>query len=241
MPDKKNQKILIAGSGICGLCSAMALARTGRQIILFDQDSAPPEGDADQAFQQWDRRGAAQFRHPHAFLGLMCNVIKDNYPDLLEQFYEAGARRVGFEEMIPHEFLEHYSPVAGDERLWILMCRRATIETVMRHYVTSLAGVEIVNNATVTGLLSHQNNGVPEVDGYQVLINGETLEFFGDIIVDASGRTSKIKKWVEQLAVVTIEEEKTDADIVYYTRHYRLKPGQSEPIRGENAGSAWYL
>ena len=33
---------------------------------------------------------AAQFRHPHAFLGLMCSVLEEHYPDLLEDFLPPG-------------------------------------------------------------------------------------------------------------------------------------------------------
>ena len=37
-----------------------------------------------------------QFRHPHAFLGLMCSVLEEHYPDLLKDFFAAGARKVAF-------------------------------------------------------------------------------------------------------------------------------------------------
>ena len=132
MTTEHSQRIVIVGSGIAGMCTALALAKSGQQVTLIERDTPPPDGDADQAFFEWPRRGASQFRHPHAFLGLMCNLLQDNYPDLLEDFYAAGARRVGFEEMLSAELEGKYTPEPGDERLWVLMCRRATIETVLR-------------------------------------------------------------------------------------------------------------
>ncbi len=73
------QKILIVGAGICGMCTALALSKKYHKqdvhILLVERDLPPPEGDADEAFFQWNRRGASQFRHPHAFLGLMCNIL----------------------------------------------------------------------------------------------------------------------------------------------------------------------
>jgi 2-polyprenyl-6-methoxyphenol hydroxylase-like FAD-dependent oxidoreductase len=232
-----SEKILIAGAGICGLCTAMALSGKGREIILIDGDSAPPDGDADAAFNNWNRQGAAQFRHPHAFLGLMCNLIKDNYPDLLEMFYDAGARHVGFEEMVPPELKSEYSREPGDDRLWLLMCRRALMETVMRRYAIIQPGVKIMNQTRVRKLLLEKKGEVPEVTGLTVECNGELIDLTADVVVDASGRTSKFKAWLEDYGVGDIEQEVREAEIVYYTRHYRLRDGQEEPPRGKHSGA----
>lgn len=238
--------IAIVGAGICGMCTAISLAGDGHRVTLFERDSAPPPGDADAAFFDWQRRGAAQFRHPHAFLGLMCNLIRDHYPELLEQFYAAGARRVGFDEMLPPELKADYVPEPGDDNLWVLMCRRATIETVIRHYVESLDGVEIVNDTQVTGMLT-QAPGEPSsnplnVTGLALRHDGAEAKFTAEIVVDASGRTSRFPRWFAELGR-EIEEENEDAEIVYYTRHYRLHPGQTEPPRGKRpaAGDLGYL
>ena len=59
-----NQNIAVVGAGICGLCTGLALAAKGNLVTLYERDIEPPEGNADQAFFGWKRRGAAQFRHP---------------------------------------------------------------------------------------------------------------------------------------------------------------------------------
>jgi 2-polyprenyl-6-methoxyphenol hydroxylase-like FAD-dependent oxidoreductase len=238
--------IAIVGSGICGMCTAMALARQGHEITIFERDESPPAGNADEAFFNWNRKGAAQFRHPHAFLGLMCNLIADNYPDLLNEFYAAGARRVGFEEMLSPDLRADYRPIAGDDKLWVLMCRRATIETVMRRYVSRLKGVTIVNPCRVTGLLTEQKGTEPQttesrehslnVQGLTVQQSDHQTRHRFDIVIDASGRTSAFPQWFGALGY-EIAEDKEDAEIIYYTRHYRLRDGETEPPRGERAGA----
>jgi 2-polyprenyl-6-methoxyphenol hydroxylase-like FAD-dependent oxidoreductase len=244
------QKILIVGAGICGMCTALALSRKylekDVQIILLERDLPPPEGDADEAFFQWNRRGASQFRHPHAFLGLMCNILQDNYPDLVDTFWEAGARKVEFKDMLPPMLSENYVAKQGDEKLWLLMCRRATIETVLRRYVENQSNIEVRSSVIVNGITVDSSKDVPVVTGISIRPqdrdqDDEVLE--ADIVIDASGRTSRFPKWLE-MHNVFLEEEREAAEIVYYTRHYKLLPGIEEPsrqVKERSAGDLGYI
>jgi 2-polyprenyl-6-methoxyphenol hydroxylase-like FAD-dependent oxidoreductase len=238
--------VAIVGSGIAGMCTALALARRGFAVTVLERDSAPPDGDADRAFFDWPRRGASQFRHPHAFLGLMCNLLQDHYPDLLEDFYAAGARRLSFHEMLSKEIEPRYRPAPGDEKLWVLLCRRATIETVLRRYVERMQNIRIVNGVTIDGVITETHDDALSVRGLRVRSDGVAqfgAEIRADVVVDASGRASKFPRWFGDLGVA-IPEENDDAEIVYYTRHYQLRPGVSEPPRGgedRSAGDLGYV
>lgn len=237
--------IAIIGSGICGMCSAISLAEHGHNITIYERDSAPPMGDPDSAFFDWQRNGAAQFRHPHAFLGLLCNLLSERYPELLAELFAAGARKLDFKEMLPFALRADYQPEPGDERLWVLMCRRATMETVIRRYVEALDNVTLVNRCRVTGLTTKPGTDADtplEVCGLRVDSGTGEREVHADVVIDASGRTSRFPKWFSNLGR-SVPEEKEDAEILYYTRHYRLKPGQVEPPRGElpGAGDLGYL
>jgi len=233
---EKQEKIAIVGGGICGLVTALAVAKRGHEVNMFERDMPPPDGGADEAFFNWDRRGAAQFKHPHAFLGLMCNLLQDNYPELLQEFYEAGARRVNFVDMLGPHLRASYVPEPADEKLWLLSCRRATIETVLMRHVEKLSNVRILNQCTIAGLLVDEADESLRVRGIAGQ-NGESdFEFESDIVIDASGRTSKFPRWLREHGAV-ITEEKYDAEIVYYTRHFALNEGQQEPPRDEKRGA----
>ncbi|MFV2090537.1 MAG: NAD(P)/FAD-dependent oxidoreductase [Pseudomonadales bacterium] len=228
--------IAVVGSGICGMCAAMTLASQGHRLTLFERDGPPPAGDADAAFFDWRRTGAAQFRHPHAFLGLMCNLIETHYPELLEAFLQAGARQVKFADMLNPTLQANYHPLPGDEKLWVLLCRRATMETVIRRHVASLKNVEIRNHIRVTGLLTEDGSTRVNATGLTIDESGQHTEFKADLVIDASGRTSRFPGWLKERGL-TVPEEKDDAEIVYYTRHYRLSPGAAEPPRGKHPGA----
>ena len=232
--------IAVVGSGICGMTTALALARRGHQITVFERDPPPPEGNADDAFFQWQRLGAAQFRHPHAFLGMMCNLLRDNYPELLAQLVAAGARPLGLADMLPAELKAVYSPEPEDERLWVMLCRRATTETVIRRYVETLPNVTIRNRVHVVGLLSEERQGQLVATGLEIRDRAESdaaaERVPADLVIDASGRGTRFPGLLRALGR-EVREESEDAQIIYYTRHYRLQPGQSEPLRSDNRGA----
>ena len=236
----EGSNIVVVGSGMCGMSTALALAKRGHRVTVFERDPAPPAGNADDAFFNWQRLGAAQFRHPHAFLGMMCNLMRDNYPELLEQFYAAGARRVDFADMLPPGLKAGYTPAPGDERLWVMLCRRATMETVIRRYVETLPNVTIRNRVHVVGLLTEQRDGRMVANGVEIRdrdeAGGTAEQVHADLVIDASGRGTRFPALLRALGR-EVREESEDAQIIYYTRHYRLKPGETEPPRGDNRGA----
>ena len=54
-----SENILVIGSGIAGMCTALALAKQGLDVTVVERDTPPPQGDADAAFFAWPRRGAS--------------------------------------------------------------------------------------------------------------------------------------------------------------------------------------
>ena len=229
-----NERILIVGCGIAGMATALALARRGAAVTLVERDPPPPPGDADAAFFDWRRRGALQFRHPHAFLGLMCNLLADHYPDLLDALYAAGARRLDFKAMLPPQLARRYRPKPGDEAIWALLARRTVFETELRRYVKTVGNIRIINNVTIDGLIADSSAEPMLIQGVRVRRDcaaAQGPELRADLVIDASGRTSRFPRWLADSGVA-IDEQNEDAEIVYYTRHYRRRPGIDEPPRG---------
>ena len=114
---RMREKILVAGGGIAGLGAALALGGGTRDVTILDRDPPPPEGSSEEAFYNWERKGATQLRHSHAFLGRLTTLIRERYPDLMAELLREGTRLFGFEDGLPPPLASSYVPVPGDEDL----------------------------------------------------------------------------------------------------------------------------
>ena len=235
------ERVAIVGAGMAGLFAALALAPTGRQMTLFERDPPPPpHGGPESAFDEWRRRGVGQMRHSHAFLARLRNLIRAEHPGLLDELRAAGARELTFAEGLPEPIRAVYSAKPGDEELAVIVSRRTTFELVIRRYTERQANVTVRSGVFVNGLVSERDpSGRLAARG--LTIEGEAPAL-ADIVIDAGGRASPMTDWLAEAGVV-LSEESEDCAILYYTRFYRLAPGQGEPPRGRHGatGDLGYL
>ncbi|MGH6829345.1 MAG: FAD-dependent oxidoreductase [Rhizomicrobium sp.] len=239
---QESETILIAGASIAGLAAALVLADGRRRILLLERDSSPPAILPHQSFERWQRRGVAQFRHSHVFLGRLTALLRAEHPLLLQELLAAGARVFGFRDTLPPDLRQRYVAKPGDEDLALLYCRRATVEFVMRRHVERLPGVRILDGAKVHGILTRRGQDFLIAQGLAVTCDGREQELGGGILIDASGRGTHFPHWLRQRGV-TVGEEKSPAGILYFTRHYCLHDGWDEPAfdGSPTAGDLGYL
>ena len=231
--ETESEQVLVVGAGVAGLFAAMMLADPSRTVVILERDPPPGSADADDAFAHWHRRGVGQLRHSHAFLARLINIVRERHPALVEQLIAAGCREVALADLLPSTLKDRYTPEPGDASMSILMSRRTTFELVARRYVESLPGVSIRSDAFVAGLVFAEGAATPTVVGVTTEA-GETLT--AALVVDAAGRqTQALERLAE--AGVKVEESGEPAGILYYTRHWRLKPGQSPPPRNGSPGA----
>ncbi|HTN99876.1 MAG TPA: FAD-dependent oxidoreductase [Microthrixaceae bacterium] len=228
-------RIVVVGAGIAGLGVALFAGRAGHEVVLVERDDTPLPDNPSDAFD-WIRTGAPQVRHSHAFLARLRNLLRDQYPDVLERLQEAGATPMDFIEMLP-EGMDR-SPMPGDEDLVALACRRTTFEWTLRHIVLDEGSATLVHGQGVEGLVVSTERERPRVTGVR-LDNGEVLH--ADIVIAAGGRRGDL---TAMLGVDGVEfpEEREDTGIVYFSRFFKLLDGAVLPPQmGPIGGDLGYL
>ncbi len=240
MAETHSETVAVLGAGIAGLSVALALAPTGRKITLLERDAAPPDGGAEAVFDHWQRRGASQLRHSHAFLARLRTLIAMEHPALLAALREAGARELRFADGLPDAIKARYTPAPQDEEMAIIVRRRTTLEMVIRRYVEQSPNVSVRSEVFVSGLITDRDaSGSLVARGFR-LQDGEEIR--ADLVIDAGGRASPMTDWLVE-AGATVTEAAENCEILYYTRFYEFAPGQSDPPRGRHApnGDLGYL
>lgn len=223
--------VFVIGAGIAGLCTALALAPTGRRIVLLERDAPPPEGSTDEAFRDWKRPGVSHLRQSHAFLARLRNIIRDDHPGLLAELHAAGCREIVFRDFLPLAQLPLYQPVPADDDLTIITSRRTTMELIIRRHVARQSNVEIRSNTVVRELVTERApDDTISVTGLRVADPAGQHDIATTLVVDAGGKGARLLDTLVAIGA-PITEELESAGVLYFTRHYRLLPGVSEPPR----------
>ena len=238
--DADTETVLVIGAGMSGLALALALDRSGKRVVIIERDAEPPELAPLDAFENWKRPGVSQFRYSHVFVGRLQTLLQSNYPGLFQELREAGFRTSMFSEGLPPGLREGYSPEPGDERMVSLLGRRATFEYVVRRYVARLPHVRFVHGAVAQALVCERTPGALRIVGVEIKRGATRETLRGDVIVDAAGRHSPVRGFLEALGG-KLEVHAQPADFAYFCRHYRLREGELEPPRSDVSADLDYL
>lgn len=216
--------VVVIGGSVTGLGVALALSTRGHRVTVLEADATPLPESHSEAFETWDRRGSPQARHSHALLARLRNLIRDHAPTLLDELEACGAEELRFTDRAKELF---DAPVLeeSDEDIVALACRRITFEWVLRRHVTLRRGVDFRDGVEVTGLEARRDErtGLPLVTGVRTRHgDGPEEVVSGDLVVDASGRRSPLKKWLPAIGTPEIREASSPCGIFYTTRFYRL-------------------
>ncbi len=221
------ERVAVVGAGIGGLACALSLGSRGFDVALYERDAAP-SGDAESAAAIAERRrGVPQAVHPHFFMGRLREVLRARHPELLARLAEAGAGEGRFIEALHPAARLRYAEREDDAALTSIAARRTTFERVMRAYVEEKGLARVESGVEVVGLLADPG-APPRVRGLRVQRASGRAEVAADVVVDASGRAGTLARELPALGV-HVDEERHDAGIVYFTRHYELLPGAEAP------------
>lgn len=228
----ESKHVIVVGGSVAGLAAAVALTNDGHRVTILERDATPMPASHVEAFELWDRRGSPQTRHSHAFLGRLYCLMRDHAPGLLANLIACGAEEMRFTDIAKRTMPDAvFEP--GDADMTLLALRRITFEWVLRRYVLDQGRVVFRDGDEVEGLAAERDaaTGLPRVFGVNVRTPGGDREVLrADLVVDATGRRSKLPDWLEAIGAKRPPEESEPCGIFYSSRFYRLLDGVAPPV-----------
>jgi 2-polyprenyl-6-methoxyphenol hydroxylase-like FAD-dependent oxidoreductase len=218
MPASGRQRhAVVIGGSIAGLTAARILADYFDHVTLLERDRYPQQVEF--------RSGVPQGRHLHLLLLRGRALFEQLFPAIGEDFAAAGANDID---------------LFGDA-LWLMpggwlprtrsafhtfMATRPLFDTVIRRRLAALAKVTTRDQVEVTGLLASADRSV--VTGVRLRQRGgegaeSTLE--ADLVVDCSGRNSRLPKWLEELGYAPPRDTIVNSFVGYASRIYAIPDG----------------
>jgi 2-polyprenyl-6-methoxyphenol hydroxylase-like FAD-dependent oxidoreductase len=199
--------VVVIGSGPTGLLAGAALARRGHDVVSVDRDPGPA-GPSGPSGTEWRRRGVMQFEHAHGFRSQVGRVLHAEWPAAYDAWLARGATPIDMDA----------SPSDPADR--VVLSRRSTFERALRSAAARHPGLAL-RAGHVDGLVLERGRvlGV-SVDGTEVR---------ADLVVDASGRASRIGPvGASGRSARPDAQVEGDCGLAYIDRTYRLLPS-AEP------------
>jgi 2-polyprenyl-6-methoxyphenol hydroxylase-like FAD-dependent oxidoreductase len=211
--------IMVVGSGLTGLTTALLLAHAGHRVTVLERDAAAPPASPTDAWADWERPSVNQFRHPHLMLPRWHRIVRDELPDLLGLLLDAGARPMNLLHLQATAVTHGWQP--GDDELDTIAVRRPVLEACLARLAEHDRGVNIRRGARVTGLVL-ADGPVPHVRG--VRLEGEVVA--AGLVVDCAGRRTPVPGLLTRAGAAPAESREPGG-LVYWSRHFRTRDGKT--------------
>ncbi len=223
----RDQHAVVIGASMSGLLAARSLTTHFDRVTVVDRDEMPHEPVT--------RGGVPQGRHTHGLLARGREVIEELFPGTTADLEARGALRGDAQADVRWHFAQQ--PLApGRCGLELLAVSRPLLEWYVRYRLLADAGVEILQRTSVLDLSF--TAGDVRVDG--VLVTGRdggTPRLLpADLVVDASGRTSRTPEWLERRGYPTPPEDVRRIDKHYATRQFRRSDSRADDRSDDRAG-----
>ncbi|GHE08465.1 methyltransferase domain-containing protein [Streptomyces alanosinicus] len=223
----RSGRALVIGAGISGLLAARVLADHFSQVEILEQDTLPSEPR--------QRPGVPQGHHVHGLTARGAEVMERLFPGLCGELTDAGAPGGDFGEIVAFRFPTCWSP-RTPTGIPLQTFSRPLLETRLRERVLSLRNVRVRPGVRITGL----TGGPGRVTGVRARgdrgagtgahgRHGTGAVLTADLVVDASGRNSRLPHWLTELGLPPVTSTVIDAHVGYASRLYAAPDPHTPP------------
>lgn len=209
---------VVVGASIAGLCAARVLSDAFERVTVFDRDPLPDEAVA--------RRGVPQAQHAHVLLEAGRATFEDLFPGFGEDLLAAGAvTHDGARDADFH--MEGGFLADGPRRRPVYSATRPLYEQVVRRRVAALDGVRLRGECQVSDYLAGDD---ATVEGVRVRSGDDDESVAADLVVDATGRTSRTPEWLHEHGYAAPPTDEVHVDVAYTTTFVERPSGTRHGI-----------
>jgi 2-polyprenyl-6-methoxyphenol hydroxylase-like FAD-dependent oxidoreductase len=207
---------IVIGGSMAGLCAARVLAGFYDKVTVIDRDAYPAGAH--------ERPGVPQSRHVHALLMRGRLELDRLFPGFEQTMLERGALEINF----GRDFATLRRDGWAERRpnaITTLFASRVLIEATVRELIRKVPNVELIERAEAVGFETARGETL-RVSGVKVnpRDGGAAFTLSGDLIIDASGRATKIPSWIEAMSLPAPPETVVDSHTGYASRWYKVNP-----------------
>ncbi|RQG94456.1 FAD-dependent oxidoreductase [Natrarchaeobius chitinivorans] len=206
-------RAVVLGGSIAGLCAARVLADGFEEVVVLERDPLPDDPAA--------RDGTPQSSHPHVMLEAGRATLEDFFPGFGERLLSAGGLVI--DAATDMRYYEQGDFLAnGPTRLPMYCATRALFEHVVRQRLAKFETVEQRGECRFVDYLVDSEGGIDGVT-YRADSGGET-SLDADLVVDATGRTSRTPAWLEANGYAPPPVDEVTVDVTYGTIRVERRP-----------------
>lgn len=223
-------RAIVIGASLAGLLAARVLSEYYQEVVLLERDELDE--------QTGPRKGTPHAGHAHGLLARGVQGLEQLFPGLCQTLMAQGVISADVSVGVPFRsgFTRLATSPVGVNGLAV---SRYALETALRRRVLALPGVRLRCGVTVSALL--HDDKARRVTGVSLLKAGcserdsdeDHQILHGALVVDASGRGSRLPSWLRRLGYRAPEQEEVEVDVAYSTAYFRRDPGQL----GQQAGA----
>ncbi|MCS7458883.1 FAD dependent oxidoreductase [Paenibacillus doosanensis] len=205
-------KAIVIGGSIAGLLAARVLSDFYEEVLIVERDELPESPS--------ERQGTPQAIHPHRFTERGKKITNRLFPGYEDDLLAGGALPV-FNKRLHNG--NQYGSLDVQNPRHDYKFSRALLEWAFRNQVKKLANVRIQVKQEVTGLLMNEDRS--RVTGIRLREKGwggAESTWNADLVVDTSGRGSKLTPWLEAAGYEVPRPDLLKVALGYSTRRYKV-------------------
>jgi 2-polyprenyl-6-methoxyphenol hydroxylase-like FAD-dependent oxidoreductase len=211
-----SKHVVIIGAGMAGLLAAAALSGAFEEVTIIEKDPLPE-------FPQF-RNGVAQGAHVHTLLGYGVEAMDSLIPGLMADLYSAGA--VEIRRNFDIWFHDAIGPTPiRDVGILTPSVTRPLIVNVTRKKVLKLPHDNLRDS---TKMLNFEIDESNRVSGIRVMSNEVSELISVDLIVECSGRASKLAGWLPAHGFGDVPSQRLKILMGYTSGFFRMPKDVAE-------------